>query len=872
MPANTTPADALPGLSQEEAAVRLARDGHNELPSSKPRTLFAIAAKVVLEPMFLLLIACGAIYLLLGDRTEALMLLGFVLVVVSISFIQERKTERALEALRDLSSPRALVLRDGEQKRIAGREVVRGDLLVLAEGDRVPADAVLLSGVNVSADESLLTGESVPVRKAPAPSAPAAMVRPGGDDLPFLYSGTLIVQGKGLAQTLATGAHTEIGRIGKALAAVEQEPTRIQQETARIVKRLAWLGFALSLAVAVAYALMRGDWLNGFLVGITLAMAILPEELPVVMTIFLGLGAWRIAQQRVLTRHIPAVEMLGSATVLCVDKTGTLTENRMALVQLHAQGRVLDLTHRVGHELPEQFHELPEQFHELPEEFHELPEEFHELLEFSLLASHRDPFDPMEKAINESAQKALAGTEHIHGDWALIEEYALSRELLAVSHVWRSPDREHYVIAAKGAPEAIGDLCHLDETNTAALHRAVTAMAAQGLRVLGVAKASFRQTDLPAIQHDFDFELLGLIGLADPVRDSVPAAISESHAAGMRVIMITGDYPATAVNIAHRIGLKSPHRTLTGAQLDALDDAELARQVKDVNVFCRAVPEHKLRLVNALKADGAIVAMTGDGVNDAPALKAAHIGIAMGARGTDVARESAALVLLDDDFASIVAAIRLGRRIFDNLRKAIAFVIAAHVPIVGMSLLPVALGWPLVLLPVHILFLQLIIDPACSVVFEAEPEEADVMRRPPRPPGASLFDRGTVAFGLLQGSGMLAIVLAVFAFALHRGQEAEVARALTFTALVIAGLGLIFSNRSRSRNLVATLGTRNRALWWVIGGALSFLALVLYVPTLRQLFHFGTLHAGDILIAVAAGILCILGAEAAKRVGALRAR
>jgi Ca2+-transporting ATPase len=846
-----TTVDNLPGLSQEEAALRLTRDGHNELPSAKPRSHIAIAAKVVREPMFLLLIACGAIYLLLGDRTEALMLLGFVLVVVSISFFQERKTERALEALRDLSSPRALVIRDGEQRRIAGREVVGGDLLVLAEGDRVPADAVLLSGVNVSADESLLTGESVPVRKAPAASAPAEMGPPGGDDLPFLYSGTLVVQGKGLAQTLATGQHTAIGRIGKALAAVEQEPTRIQLESARIVKRLAWLGFALSLAVAVAYALLRGDWLNGFLVGITLAMAILPEELPVVMTIFLGLGAWRIAQQRVLTRHIPAVEMLGAATVLCVDKTGTLTQNRMALAQLYAQDRVLDLTAMNGPELPEQFHQL---------------------LEFSMLASHSDPFDPMEKAIHASAQKVLAGTEHLHGDWKLIEEYALSRELLAVSRVWQSPDRENYVIAAKGAPEAIADLCHLSQADAEALDRAVTAMAERGLRVLGVAKASFRQAGLPEIQHDFSFGLLGLIGLADPVREAVPAAIRESHAAGMRVIMITGDYPATAISIARRIGLESPDRTITGAELDALDDAELARKVADVNVFCRAAPEHKLRLVNALKAGGAIVAMTGDGVNDAPALKAAHIGIAMGARGTDVARESAALVLLDDDFASIVGAIRLGRRIFDNLKKAIAFVMAAHVPIVGMSLIPVALGWPLVLLPVHILFLQLIIDPACSIVFEAEPEEADVMRRPPRASEASLFDRGTVAFGLLQGCGILAIVLAVFAIALYRGQEAEVARALTFTAMVIADLGLIFSNRSRSRGFLTTIGTRNPALWWVMGGALSFLGLVLYVPALRQLFHFGTLHADDILIAVAAGIVCILGAEAAKRVLALRAR
>ena len=836
--------EALTGLTQEDAVARLAQDGYNELPSAKPRSLFGIAAKVVCEPMFLLLIACGAIYLLLGDRTEALMLLGFVLVVVSISFFQERKTERALEALRDLSSPRALVVRDGEQRRIAGREVVRGDLLVLAEGDRVPADAVLLSGTNLSADESLLTGESVPVRKAPAENVPDVMGKPGGDDLPFLYSGTLVIQGKGLAQTLATGQHTAIGKIGKALAAVEQEPTRIQLETGRIVKRLAWLGFSLSLAVAIAYALLRGDWLNGFLVGITLAMAILPEELPVVMTIFLGLGAWRIAQQRVLTRHIPAVEMLGSASVLCVDKTGTLTQNRMALAQLQAQDSIFDLSTLAGPALPEQFHEL---------------------LEFSMLASHRDPFDPMEKAIGESTKKALAGTEHIHADWKLIEEYALSRELLAVSRVWQSPDREQYVIATKGAPEAIADLCHLGDADTTALERSVTAMAAQGLRVLGVAKASFKQANLPTIQHDFNFEFLGLIGLADPVRDSVPAAIAESHTAGMRVIMITGDYPATAISIAQKIGLESPERTISGADLDAMDDARLAREVASVNVFCRATPEHKLRLVNALKANGAIVAMTGDGVNDAPALKAAHIGIAMGARGTDVARESAALVLLDDDFASIVGAVRLGRRIFDNLRKAIAFVMAAHVPIVGMSLIPVAMGWPLVLLPVHILFLQLIIDPACSVVFEAEPGEADVMRRPPRPSDALLFDRRTVLFGLLQGCGILAVVVTVFAIALYRGQDEETARALTFTAMVIADLGLILSNRSQSHSLFATLGTSNRALWWVVAGALSFLGLVLYVPTLRELFHFGALHANDILIAIAAGIVCVLGAEATKR-------
>ncbi len=840
-----TPIDLEQGLSQPEAVARLARDGYNELPSAQPRSLFAIAANVVREPMFLLLIACGSAYLLLGNRREALMLLGFVFVVVAISFVQERKTERALEALRDLSSPRALVIRDGAQRRIPGREVVRGDLLVLAEGDRVAADAVLLHGVNLAADESLLTGESVAVRKQQSGQPlPEAMGAPGGDDLPFLFSGTLIVQGQGIAVTLATGPHTVMGGIGRTLAAVKQAPTRIQRETGRIVKRLAWLGFALSVLVALFYGTTRGEWLPGILVGITLAMAILPEELPVVLTLFLGIGAWRIAQKRVLTRNVPAIEMLGAATVLCSDKTGTLTENRMELAQLYAAEHFLDLAAPGA---------VP------------LPETFHELLEFGRLASHRDPFDPMEKAIRETIEATLAGTEHIHRDWTLVDEYPLSRALLAMSRVWRSPDREHYIIAAKGAPEAIVDLCHCAPATAARINAQAQALAAQGLRVLGVAKAAFRESALPPIQHDFNFQFVGLLGLADPVRASVPAAIAEAHSAGVRVVMITGDFPATASNIAAGVGIAVPQRYLTGADMDGLSDAELQQRVGEVNVFCRVVPAQKLRLVEALKAGGAIVAMTGDGVNDAPALKAAHIGVAMGGHGTDVARESADLVLLDDDFTSIVAAVRSGRRIFDNLRKAIAFVIAAHIPIIGLSLIPVLLGWPLVLLPVHILFLQLIIDPACSVVFEAEPEEEDIMRRPPRAPATPLFDRGTVVFGLMQGVALLLVVLAIYAVTLYRGQGEAVARALTFTTLVIASLGLILANRSRTRPLLALLRRPNRALWWIFGGTLALLGLVLYVPSLRELFYFGVLHAGDLFIALLGATLGVVAFEAAKR-------
>ncbi|HEX9975028.1 MAG TPA: cation-translocating P-type ATPase, partial [bacterium] len=555
------------------------------------------------------------------------------------------------------------------------------------------------------------------------------------------------------------------------------------------------------------------------------------------------LGAWRISQKRVLTRRVPAIETLGSATVLCVDKTGTLTLNRMSVRKIYAHNTFLDTQ------------ESPTA----------LPETFHELVEFSILASQRDPFDPMEKAIKQIGDQHLNHTEHLHHDWSLKHEYPLSKKLLALSRVWKSPGGKDFVIAAKGSPEAIADLCHFDEKQLQELSQRISEMADEGLRILGVAKAPFHETnDLPGQQHDFNFEFLGLIGLADPIRPTVPAAIKECYTAGIRVVMITGDYPGTAQNIARQIGLTPSEELVTGPELDRMDDSELQQRIKTVNIFARVVPEQKLRLVEALKANGEIVAMTGDGVNDAPALKSAHIGIAMGERGTDVARESSALVLLDDDFSSIVQAVKLGRRIFDNIKKAVAYIFAIHVPIAGMSLITVLMKWPLVLLPVHIVFLELIIDPACSVVFEAEPEEADVMKRPPRNPKEPLFSRRTVIMSLMQGLSVLFIILAVFSIALYRGQGELEARALTFTTLIIANLGLILTNRSWSRTILATLRSPNTAVWWVVGGAILFLGLVLYIPFARNMFKFSTLHAIDLLICLAAGVVSILWFESFK--------
>jgi Ca2+-transporting ATPase len=782
--------DTVTGLSDTCAQEKLRTEGYNELPLQQKRNMLRIVFEVIHEPMFLLLVASGLIYFFLGDTNEGLILMSFVVFIIGITVYQEQKTERALEALRNLSSPRALVIRDGQQKRIPGREVVTGDMLILSEGDRVPADGTLLSSNNISIDESLLTGESVPVRKIPwlAGMQPG---RAGGDNQPFVYSGTLVVQGQGLAEVRATGSKTEMGKIGTVLQTVERSETRLKGEISRIVRSIALVGLCLCIIIVAVYGLTRFNWIEGLLAGITLAMAILPEEFPVVLTIFLALGAWRISQKNVLCRQIPAVETLGSATVLCVDKTGTLTRNEMSVQNFSYGGQIYE-------------HDCTGT--------NSVPDTCHEVAEFAILACKKDPFDPMEKALVRLSHGDFGKTEHIHRNWELVQEYPLSVELLAMSNVWRSPDGNNYIIAAKGAPEAIIDLCHFDAAQKQDLEHQIGLMAAEGLRVLGVAKASFSKQELPSVQHDFPFAFLGLVGFADPVRPQVADAIAECHLAGIRVIMITGDYPLTAMNIARQIGLDGTDICITGAELDAMSNEEFRQRIGTVSIFARVVPEQKLRIVDALKARGDVVAMTGDGVNDAPALKSADIGIAMGGRGTDVAREASSLVLLNDDFISIVSVVKLGRRIFDNLKKAIAFIFSVHVPIAGMSLIPVLFNMPLILLPVHIAFLQLIIDPACSTVFEAEREEKNVMSRPPRGKDEGLFTRRTLALSLLQGFVVLAIVLVIYLDALSRGIGENEVRAMTFTTIVIADLGLILTNRSWSETIVANLFSPNTAL------------------------------------------------------------
>jgi Ca2+-transporting ATPase len=840
MPTQSPLPPSLTGLSAAEAKARLAAEGYNELPSPDRRTLLRIVLEVVREPMLALLLGGGGVYLALGDLKEAIILMIFATLSVVITVVQEARTERVLEALRDLTSPRALVIRDGVRQRIAGREVARGDVIVLSEGDRVAADAVLLQADDLQADESLLTGESVPVRKlARDDAAAAAAQRPGGDDQPTVYSGSLVVRGSGLAEVIATGPRSEIGKIGQALGSMQTEAPRLQTQTRVLVRTFGVISAAFTLLVVVLYGTLRDGWLEAVLAGITVGMSMLPEEFPVVLTVFMAMGAWRISQARVLTRRAAAIEALGSATVLCTDKTGTLTENRMSVAELRlASGELFR-----------------------PRDGGALPDAFTPLLETGLLAAAPDPFDPMDRALHR-----LAGDHLTEGDGArtLVHAYGLRRDLLAITQVWGdSRDPSDYVVAAKGAPEAIARMCGLDEAAIATLTQTVDAMAADGLRVLGVARASHPGEDWPETQLGFRFDFLGLVGLADPLREAVPAAVADCRAAGIRVVMITGDYPATARAIARQAGIDA-QVCVTGDEIAALSDAALAERLRDATVFARIMPEQKLRIVEALKADGEVVAMTGDGVNDAPSLKAAHIGIAMGGRGTDVAREASAIVLLDDDFASIVKAIRLGRRIYDNLVKAMGFIFAVHVPIAGLALLPLLFGLPILLGPIHIAFLEMIIDPVCSIVFEAETAEDDAMRRPPRDPEQPLFSRALIVWGLLQGVLVFALVAGVFATGQLRAMPDTELRALTFFALVLSFVGLIFVNRSFSASLLTALRRPNPMLAAMLGIVAVVLAASMAWPWLRDLFRFGPLHWDDLGLTAAAALVVLIVLELLK--------
>ncbi|MBU6468138.1 MAG: cation-translocating P-type ATPase [Betaproteobacteria bacterium] len=808
----------LQGLTLDEVLTRQRSEGANELNFSEERHFLVIAKDILKDPMFLLLLGAGLIYFVLGDKQEATALMGFVVIIVGVTIIQERRTEKALLALRDLASPRALVIREGNAQRIAGREVVVDDVVVLSEGDRIPADGQIIEAHDLFVDESMLTGESTPVSKFKEQ---------------IVYAGTLVVKGKALITVTHIGLHTELGRISHSLSEIKEEPSPIQKEVSQMTQRLALMAGVLCMLLTLSYWIIIGGWLKGLLAGITLAMAILPQEFPVILIIFLTLGARRIAKERVLTRRLNTIETLGETTVLCVDKTGTLTKNQMVLSGLC-----------VGTEL----------YHVQQHTTETLPETYHALLEYAVLASDVHSREPMELSFQQFMSQHLGETEHIHTDGLLLHEYSLTPDLLAMTRLWDLSVKGNHTVAAKGAPEAIIDLCHLNQQDAQSIMHAVSAMAELGWRVLGVAKAEQKiDQQIPHHQHDFDFTWLGLVGFEDPLREGVSQAITQCHRAGIRVVMITGDHPHTAATLAHQAGIH-PTTTLTGKELEQLSTATFTERVRSINIFARVSPQQKLKIVDALKAQGEVVAMTGDGVNDAPALKSAHIGIAMGKRGTDVARESASLVLLEDDFNAIVSAIKQGREIFFNLRQALLYILSVHIPVIGLSVLPVFFKLPSILMPMHIAFLELLIGPLSSMVFEAHTEGEKIMIQPPRPATEKLLSKHHLFTSVISGMVITLIIFLLFVALLEYGITDREARTVTFFLLVLSNLAyLLATEKERCLHF-----SKSQLLWSVVLSTLAIVLLLICVPDLSQLFLFSRLSSlSQLVVGLMGLLLCV---------------
>lgn len=813
------------GLTSEEARKLQEHYGKNELTPQKKQSFIKKVFHIICEPMFLLLLIAAVIYFILGEPRDGAIMLIFVIGVISIDVIQEWKTDRTLNALKDLSAPHITVIRDGKETNIASIDLVPGDWMLIYEGVKIPADGVIVRCSDLCVDESSLTGEAEGVWKESAENA-----QPSADywRKDYCYAGTLVTQGTATVQVDKIGTTTEYGKIGADVAAAPQDDTPLQKQTGKLVKTCAAIAIVLFVLVGIITYFNIPDHAFGdrivesILSGVTLAMAMIPEEFPVILTVFLSMGAWRLAKKQSLVRKLPSVETLGAVSVLCVDKTGTITMNQMTVQETWAaNGDELTLCETMG------------------------------------LGCETEAYDPMEKAMLSYCEKlGIAGEQLFSGE--LITEYAFTNELKMMGHVWNRSGG--IVIACKGSPECILTICRLSDEEKELVQQKITAMSEQGLRVIAVGTQTCESAEeIPTQITDCRLTLLGLIGLADPPRETVKRDIAVCNRAGIRVVMITGDNGVTAASIAKKIGMKNCDHILTGDMLNEMSDEELREEVKDVSIFSRVIPEHKMRIVKAFKENGEIVAMTGDGVNDAPALKYADIGIAMGKRGSEVSREAADLILLDDNFSTIVDTVKDGRRIYDNIRKAVGYVFTIHIPIAFSSLLAPILGVAppsLFLLPLHVVLLELIIDPTCSIVLECQPAESNCMDRKPRSPQEKLLTAKGLFKSVLQGLVVFGASFSAYYTLLGNNPDnAPAARAMGLAIIMIANLLLVQVNSSdydfafQSMKLLF----KNKVMWLTCLGTIVGLFVILYSP-LNSFLKLAPLSPGQLLAAI--GIAC----------------
>lgn len=819
--------DLQNGLTDEEVSISRTEFGSNTLDRTGSKNFLHILKDIFTEPMMILLAAACSIYFFTGETGDGIIMLAAIFIVAGISIYQETKSESAIKALKKLTQPLTIVVRNGMKTEIPSEEIVVGDIMIIEEGQSITADGNIIDSNDLSVDESVLTGESFPVEKIP-----------GRDEI---FMGTNVASGLGYCKVTSVGMNTKIGKLGKTLESIKKEETVLQKQINIFVKRMAFIGFIAFLFVWAYNYIDSGDILHGLMHGLTLAMAVLPEEIPVALSTFMALGAYHLLKYNILTKQPQTVEALGSATVICVDKTGTLTENKMKVTEIYNfnEDKIFELTDK-----------------ELAGESNR------ELVNYSKLSSEPVAFDPMEKAIEDMFEDS--GDKNFIRDLKMIREYPLSGRPPMMTHIYS--DGKKIITSCKGAPEGIINISGLTQEEKRKTDVIINEFAEKGLRVLGVAKADFQSMDFPADQRDYNWEFLGLIALSDPPKKNIKEVIENFYRSGIEVKMITGDYPVTAKSIGKQIGLRNAENVLTGEEIVHMTEPELQLSVKKINIFARMLPEAKLKIVNALKADGEVVAMTGDGVNDGPALKASNIGIAMGKKGSEIAKQEASLILIDDDLSNMVKAVVLGRKIYSNLKKAIRYIISIHIPIISIVTFPLILGWKHqnIFMPIHVIFLELVMGPTCSIVFENEPIEKDIMDQKPRKLTTSFFSLKELTVSIIQGMAVALGLMGILYYAIYTDLSEETSRTMVFTSLLMSNIFLTYTGRSEKYSIFTTLKYNNKLLYIITIITLIILVLSLTVSPVMNIFGFNFLNADQLLISIAVSFVSVIWIEVFK--------
>ena len=818
----------IQGLTDVEVLQARETYGSNQLNYKKENTFFENLIRIFKEPMLILLFVAASIYLISGNTGDAIFLTCAIIFQISISLFQDSRSKNALEKLKALSQPSCKVIRNGEIVEIRSESLVVGDSLVVEEGTLITADGIIVHSNDFSVNESILTGESL------------AVFKDKSKEDHFIYSGTTVAGGLAVATITAIGNETRLGKIGSSLESIKEEKTPLENQIAYFVKKMAIVGAVVFVIVWGINFWNTQQVLNSLLQSLTLAMSILPEEIPVAFTTFMALGAWRLMRQGIVVKQMKTVETLGSATVICTDKTGTLTENRMSVAKLYllSTDRIFEVKS-------------------------DLTSEEKKLITTAMWASEPIPFDPMEIALHQTYKDMSATDER--PDYQFIHEYPLSGKPPMMTHIFENNAGKR-IIAAKGAPEALMNVSGLSAAEIEKINEAIHLLAKDGYRVLGVGVSEYAGTTFPALQQDFNFKFIGVVAFYDPPKHNIQGVLNDFYKAGIDVKIITGDNAATTRSIARQIGLKGYETSITGDELMALPDEELKKSVMHNAIFTRMFPEAKLKIINALKANNQIVAMTGDGVNDGPALKAAHIGIAMGKKGTEIAKQAASLILLEDDLSKMVDAVAMGRKIYANLKKAIQYIISIHIPIILTVFIPLALGWayPNIFSPVHIIFLEIIMGPTCSIIYENEPMEKNTMIQPPKPLTITFFNWNELSTSIFQGLVITLGTLSTYVYAVQHGYDESLTRTMTFTVLITANIFLTLINRSFYYSIITTLKYKNNLVLLIISITTFLVGLMLYLKPITQFFEFETLTVFQLMLAIAVGFVSVIWFELVK--------